>query len=289
LGLIIPAGPDWAYCTHNFPATPDYDVPGVAATPGGSSADGTAVDLFGSALAHDVEYLRLGFVAPHPSGGKNDTLATILFDPAGGTSWQVLIPFLSIGGIGTPNSGGALVAGLHGATYDFPVWVPSGSTLGIRIRTATASPPTVYTTAFAFGGNRNPGSWWCGQRVTAIGIVEGDSEGTDFTAGLSSSFSSWTNFGSVLSADCGALQFAVCGIGGSFYDTAVFQYEFGVAGQRIGPPIIKQITGSEVGGSSVVGPLFKSLPSGTQFQARAMTSSASLLAASPQVAAYAVH
>ncbi len=288
MGLINSAGPDWAYCTHNFPSTPSMLAPGATCTPGTSDSDGTAVDLFGSALTHDVEYLKLGFTYAQPTSGNNDVLATILIDPAGGTSWATLIPFLICGATcTTTNVSDTTPGGIFPCWYDFPLWIPSGATIGVQARTAHTSAGTLSVTAIAHGGNANPASWWCGQRVTGIGITEASSTGTAHTAGNSGSFSTWTNIGSTLPADCGALQWGVNGEGDSFYtNDRTYQFEFGVGSVRIGPPILKAINGNEAGSSSIVGPVFKQLASGTQLMVRGTCSGS---AVSLGVGAYAVH
>ena len=286
MGLIIPAGPDWGFCTHNLPATVDATAPGVACTPGTSNSDGTAVDLFGSALSHDVEYLKLAFNYTAGSGGNNDLLATILIDPAGGTSWATLIPFLICGGIGRPLVSGSTPGGVFSSGYDFPLWIPAGATLGVQARSAHSSAGALTVTAIAHGGNASPASWWCGQRVTAIGVTEASSTGTAHTSGDSSAFSTWTNLGSTLGADCGALQWGVNGEGDTFGTNLSYYFEFGVSSVRIGSPIVKFITSNEAGGTSITGPIFKSLASGTQLMVRGACSGT---AQALGVAAYAVH
>jgi hypothetical protein len=210
MGLIQPSGPSWAYCTHNLPTDIDVTALGTVCTPGTEDSDGTAVDLFGAALAHDVEYLRLAISATVPAASINDILLTVLVDPAGGTTWSVLIPFLIVGALGDVSTSGAAPAAPAGH-YDFPIWIPAGATIGVQARTAHTVAQSLKVAAFAHGGNRNPASWWCGQRVTAIGITEAESTGTQHTADASGSFSTWTDLGSTLTADCGALQFGVNG------------------------------------------------------------------------------
>ena len=286
MGLIKPNGPDWAYCSHNLASTPSETTPGLAnVTAGLSNADGSAVTIM-SALAHDVEYLRLLIACSLTSGAVNDILMDLLIDPAGGTSWSVLIPSimcckgdLAVGG-GSPGSFSG---------YDFPVWIPAGASLGAQARCAetTLTAPVIKPVLFAYGGNANPASWWCGQRVTAIGINASASTGQAHTPGSSGSFSTWTNLGSTLDTACGALQWGVNGEGDGTFSTGRNQWEFGVASNRIGAPVLQFTTTSEAATWTPTGPIFKRLVAGTQLQVRATS------AASPAqpigVAAYAVH
>ncbi len=258
---------------------------GATCTPGVSNADGTAVALFSSALAHDAEYLRLAISVTAPASGNNDILMTVLIDPAGGTSWQTLIPYLMVGGLGDVSAAGGQPAAPSGV-YDFPIWIPAGASVGVKARTAHTSAQPVKVAAFAFGGNANPASWWCGQRVTALGIDAANSTGAAHTAGTSGAFSSWTDLGSALSAACGALQFGVNGAGNGFYSSRDYQFEFGAGSERIGPPLFRDITSAETGWWLPTGPIFRKLATGTQLQVRAACSGA---AQALGVAAYAVH
>jgi hypothetical protein len=285
MGLIQPSGPSWAYCTHNLPATINAAALGASCTTGVSNADGSSAPLFSSALSHDAEYLRLMISASVPSSGNNDILMTVLIDPSGGTSWSTLIPSLIVGAIGNVGISGSEPAGPSGI-YDFPIWIPSGASLGIRARSAHSSASTLKVAAFAYGGNANPASWWCGQRVSAIGVNASSSTGTSHSAGNSGAFSSWANLGSALGADCGALQWGVNGPGAGFYTSSSYQFEFGVGGQRIGAPIFRNLTSNEAGWWLSTGLVFRKLAAGTQLQVRGACSG---FAQGLGVAVYTVH
>lgn len=286
MGLINPAGPDWAYCTHNYPSSISALTFGAAITTGVNDADGSTVDLIGSALTHDVEYLRILINGELPIGSNNDILLTITIDPAGGTSWADLIPYLIAGAVNDIKVSGSDPAGVC-CIYDFPIWIPAGATLGGYARSADAANSSLlYVAIQAYGGNRNPASWWCGQRVEGIGITAASSTGTAHTTGGSGAFSTWTNLGSTLTGNCGALQWGVNGQASSFYTADSFQFEFGVGSQRIGAPLFRLLTSSEAGYWVPTGPIFKSLASGTQLQVRGTASST---ARTLGVAAYAVH
>ena len=287
MGLIIPSGPDWGFCTQNFPADVNAEGLGAAVTSSGTAnTDGTAVDLFGSALSHDVEYLRLSFSANQSSSANNDALATILIDPAGGTSWATLIPFLICGPVNDISVSGSTPAA-QGCFYDFPIWVPAGATLGCQIRANNTSGATWQVLAIAHGSNANPTSWWCGQRVSAIGVTSAASDGTTVTPGTSGSFGSWADVGSTLGADAGAIQYGLAGVGGSFASSAYYEYEFGVGDVRIGPSTFRIMTTNEVGWWVSTGPIFRSIPSGSQIRARGRENGTA--GQSLSVAAYAVH
>jgi hypothetical protein len=284
MGLIKSSGPDWAYCTHNFPATVDLSSIGAAVTAGASNADGTAVSLFSSALTHDVEYLRIAISGPGTSAVDSECLVTILIDPAGGTSWSPLISYLAAGFLISFNSSNQRP---WGAEYDFPLWVPAGASLGVRARTANGSTLSLRVQATAYGGNANPASWWCGQRVSTIGAVAASSRGTLITPGASASFGSWTDMGSPLDGDCGSVQFGCTGTVGVVASSYNHLIELGVGGVRIGAPIWRFVHSSDIGFQLSNGPCFRRLPSGTQLQTRAACDAASPLDIG--MIAYAVH
>jgi hypothetical protein len=169
---LITQGPAFAHWSDNF-GSPFSDTAnagfGVGITPGTSSADGTAVTVL-PALSHDCEYLWLGVSGIGNSGGANAALMDVLVDPAGGTSWSELISDLLVGFSAnivyntTPQ--GVPVE------YHFPLWIPAGASVGARIRMQNASAPTgTRVMAVAAGGNRNPASWWCGQKVETVGTM----------------------------------------------------------------------------------------------------------------------
>lgn len=284
MGLILPKGPDWAYCSHNMPASIDASLVGTAVTTSDTAnTDGSAVTLLG-ALTHDVEYLRLMISGSMILSRQNDFVLSLLRDPAGGSSWSNVVQ-LYIGGVSRTEGSGQDPAG-HAAFYDFPIWIPAGTSLGVQARTAHAAETTLQVLAFAFGGNANPASWWCGQRITGIGVNAAASGGQIYSAGNSNTFSSWGDLGSPLLSACGALQYGVGGPPGTFYSQNAYVFEFGVGGVRIGPPLLRANTSTESGWSSSIGPIFKSLAAGTQLQVRGACSGS---AQGLNVAAYAVH
>lgn len=286
MGLIQPFGPSWAYCTHNMPTDLDPTAIGATCTSGTEDSDGSAVALLSSALSHDVEYLKLTIEGSMPASGNNDVLMDLLIDPAGGTSWSELIDSLIVGATGGVGASGSEPSAPASMQYDFPLWIPSGAALGVRARSAHTSAATLQVGCFAFGGNKNPASWWAGQRVSSIGINASSSTGTAHTAGNSGAFSSWANLGSTLGADAGAFQFGVNGTGSGFYSPETYWWEFGVGDIRIGPPIFKTLTSSEVGWQFPGMPIFQSVPAGSQMRVRATCSGFSQALGA---AAYAVH
>lgn len=281
MGLALKP-PSWSNCTSSWTGSNSSTTPTVVVVTAAGSANtkGTAVSLL-TAIEHDVEYLVIGVSSGSTNATEVNILADILVDPAGGSTWNSspLIPNLLGGFAGNPSTSGEC---FH--WYHFPLWVPSGSSLGAQIQSSVAS-ETLDISVFALGGNKNPGSWWCGQYVTAYGPDTATSKGVDHTPGNSGSFSAWANFGSTLSADCGAVQYGIGGSDSSMTQISYF-WEFGIASTRVGPPQFVVGSTSESKWKEPSMPIFYSAAAGTQWQARAKASGT---AEAYDIALYAVH
>lgn len=275
MGLIVSSSPSWTYCTTNHAATPNTNTFGTTVTSGTSHSDGSDYTLV-SSLSHDVEFIHVIANGFGQIVNNHSVLLDIMTDPAGGTSFISLIDDLLVGW----SSGGFSI------NYSFPVWIPSGSSIGARARSASGNTSDGSVLVIAMGGNANPSSWWCGQGVESVGVVAASSRGTLHTAGNSGSYSSWADLGSVLTNDCRAIQFAAHGE----YDTSggdlSYYFDFGIAGEAFGPKIIRSTTSANQGLMMPTGPIFRSIPSGTQLQIRGTCSGT---AASNNLAAYCVY
>lgn len=289
MGLIVPRGPDWNYYADNTGAVLSFGSRvGTVVTAGANDTPGSVVTLL-SALSQDVEYIVIEYQRYASSGADSSTLLDIMIDPAGGTSWlnDPLIPGLLVGfSPDTSNSHGAMPG------YQFPVWIPAGASIGARAQTAHSSDITVgRISIMVAGGNSNPASWWCGQKVTNVGVDLTNSRGTLITPGASSSFGSWTNLGSTLSVDCGAIQFARQGVGGNAVAGSFdfYKAEFGIGERLIAPPFHFMLSSlsEQRFDYNESGIVFKSIPSGAQLQCRIAGSSAT--PDNIDVAAYVVH
>ena len=271
MGLITP-GPSWAHWSDNLSVVSangqDY---GTGVTAGNSNADGSSVGIL-SSLAHDCEYLVLGITGFGASSINSSTLLDILIDPAGGTTWDStpLISDLLAGYTAALDLDAS--SNIFGVSlmYHFPLWIPAGASIGARARTAHTSDLSGRIVAYAAGGNRNPASWWCGQKVETVGTFNtGASIGQAHTPGASGAYSSWADLGSALGADGGAVQWAVQGTGASASSGRTYRFEFGAGSAQIGPCIFKGLSLAEVATHFFPGPVFYNFPSGTQLQVRA--------------------
>ncbi len=265
---LFTQAPDWAHCSDNLPSTPSTTNVGTSVTCGANNADGTAVSVL-SALSHDVEFLVIGFSSSSSSSGVNNScLVDVLVDPAGGTSWAyTLVEDLLAGFVLQAGSNGSMFQ----RAYYFPLWIPAGASIGIQGRTAHTSNFILRCNMWAYGSNRNPASWWCGQKVTTYGATPASSTGTNHTAGNSGAYSSWTTI-AASAADHQAFNIAVQGVGGTTMNAGAYHFQFGVGGNQIGGTYYKQCATSESSWDASPGCIYKSVASGTNLQMRATCS-----------------
>lgn len=264
MALIVPSGPVFAYVSNSLTGTPSATVPGSAVTPGTSDTFNLSYTMI-SAVTHDVEYIIVGWAGgTATSGADNSAVLDVLIDPAGGTSWAStpLIEGLLIGG-----SAIATVSVTQAHRYHFPIWVKSGTSIGVRAKTshsvAAANPRCTLT---AYGGVRNPAAWWCGTRVETIGVTVATSSGTSFTAGNSGSFSGWTNFGSTTVSRAGAIQYGVQ-VQSTSHNALGYHLDFGVGGVAIGGrKAFTTGTAEQCATHNDIGPIFCDIQAGSQLQ-----------------------
>lgn len=243
---------------------------GTAFAPGTSNADGSPVSVL-SALAFDVHYLIVGLNGINVASTATDTLLDVLVDPAGGSSWSSMIDDLVCGYL--PSNTRAQ----HMATmYSFPLFIPAGSSLGVRARTASASSVTGADTKvimWAYGQPSRPSMWWCGSKVESLGINATTSTGTSITPGNSGTYGSWTTIGTS-SGRYGALQYGINGPGASM--TALgYYWQVGTNSTQLpGSPTMYSTndTGCVVSTAGNQGPIFCDIPESTVLQMRATSS-----------------
>lgn len=273
MALIVPGGPVFAHWSDNFTASTPAVAPGTAVPAGSTTAyvaneDGDPVGLIG-ALAHDCEYLVIAAHNGNVNGGNTSTLLDILVDPAGGTSWSEFIADLLIGySIAIASSAGV------SRMYHFPVWLPAGTAIGARARGAHSALVTPSIVAYAAGGNKNPASWWCGQKVETVGTFDAaNSRGQAHTPGNTGTYSSWTSLGSPVAARGGAVQYAVQAEGDNSLAQRTYHFQFGAGSSPIGPTINSMTGTSEQAMQFFPGPIFCDIAAGTQMQVRATCNS----------------
>jgi hypothetical protein len=268
MALILPP---WYFADQvdNLTGTPSSSLPTPTGfTANANNADGTAVSVL-SALAFDAHYLIVGISGIVGSSVNSQCLLDILADPAGGTSWANLINDLTCG-FTLANSA------TQGMTtfYCFPLFIKSGTSLGVQARTRHTSNLTNGRVAmWAYGNPSRPEMWWCGSKVESLGINAATSQGTDVTAGNSGAWGSWTNIGTS-SQRYGAIQL---GLNGSDATAAGagYYWQIGAGSNKLAgsPTFYNACSTSESNNKAGWNhPIFCDIPASTAIQARGMCS-----------------
>ena len=243
---------------------------------------GSVVAIIGSGIAQPAFLISIDIFGPQVAGTDTSALLDIMYDPAGGTSWQVLIPNLLCGFIPVQSSGA--VCSMH---YEFPLYIPRGSSIGGRWQSIVASAsqrPTVVVTLY--GGTSKPGFWF-GTKVTGIGTDTANSAGLDHAVGSTGAFSSWVSIGGTSNPKMNFITMGVQGSAGTITQNyVVMQYGFGStkiqgAALRFGTATTETV---------IINPphrgCYVDIPAGTQMQVRGAGSDASV--EDPSVALYGV-
>lgn len=170
--------------------TPSWGTARLSSTMGTSVTPGTggygSYAAVGSALTSAAYGVRVVVHSNYTNTTVRETVLNIGYDPAGGTSYSVLIPDLQCGMAGNPVGGGA-----EGPIeYVFPLYIPSGATLAAAAYSSVAN--GLYVGVQVFQAPVSPESVKFGTFVKAIGasgIV-----GVSVTSGTTSE-GAWTSIG----------------------------------------------------------------------------------------------
>lgn len=161
--------------------------PGLAFSCGTSGAKGSTVAFFsGGAFTIDIYYIVIAIAMGNAAGPSlQNTMVDIMYDPAGGTSWSVLIPDLQCG---------YTAVGVQGqiwcnSRYQFPLFIPEGSSLGVRGATEQGVAFGGRCVVFCYGAPSRGDMWWYGHGVEAMGANHSATcRGVVVTPGASNSF-----------------------------------------------------------------------------------------------------
>lgn len=193
MGLYVPfMGQDWGFFVSSIGTTrPTATGMGTSVTPAQNAMGSYAQVL--TALSQDVYGLWICINAGTAAGLAKDMLVDIGVDPAGGSSYSVLVQEILCSCSATWNLQGALY-------WYFPIFIKAGSTVAARAATNNATVGTVRVWCACYGAPRDPRSVKCGSYVKSYGTVLASSSGTAVTEGTTSE-GAWTQLGTVAAAD----------------------------------------------------------------------------------------
>ena len=267
-------------------ATPGADPGTLLADPGADdNVKSATTALIATPLSQPCYMVQIGITGTSASGVDTSALCDIMYDPAGGTSWSVLIPDLICGYRG--GAGASIFTAA--SSYWFPLYVPRGASIGARWQSEVASPSAgtrARVQATLWGGPSAPGFWY-GTKVTAVGADTSTSAGLDLDPGSTGTYSAWTSIGGTSNPSFGFVTIGVQGTATTHTaDTYAVQYGFGdtnIPGAQIrfGYSITEIISSypEHMG-------CFVDVPAGTQMQVRATGSDAT--SEDPSVVLYGV-
>jgi len=163
----------YSFAVDNWGTNPS-STPGTSVVPGASNAEGTYTQVL-AALAQGVH----GFLLRVSDGGVTANIKNHLLDvgvdPAGGTAYTAIISNLVCGSTSTIALGAC-------ALFFFPIEIPAGATVAVRIQGSNATAGTVRVGIRAFGQPNAPWLMPLGQFSQTIGAIT-NSNGVSFTPG----------------------------------------------------------------------------------------------------------
>lgn len=175
------------YTNQSTPST----TPGTSVTPGASNAEGAFTEIAAAAsITQDIYLVQLFLSGGGVSANSKMQLIDIGFDPAGGTNYTSQISNLVCGSSATPSATSAYA----GLTFIFPLFIPAGSAVAVRIQGSNATAGTVRVQAEFFGRPSHPEKINVGQYSETIGTIT-NSSGVAFTPGNTGAEGAWASLG----------------------------------------------------------------------------------------------
>lgn len=138
-------------------------------------------------LVNDVYGIYINFNSGFASNTIRNQLVDIGVDNAGGTNYQVKIPFLMA-------SSASPFSAIGGINYYFPLYIPSGSQVAARIQSTVANSTTRIWFKM-YGQPRRPDAIRVGSKVISFGEDTATSSGTNITVGTTA-IGNYTQVGS---------------------------------------------------------------------------------------------
>lgn len=189
MGLWVPIGAsEFGWSVSNIDGVTPTNALGQPILPAINSKGSWSGVLSPVLISEDIYGLRINFNSGFVSATARDMLADIGIDPAGGSSYSVLIPDLLASCAASMQYGGT--------NYYFPIRVPAGSSIAARASVNSLSTDPVYCWIQAYGRPRDPRMAKVGTRVTAYGVAASTSSGTPVDAGTTSE-GTWTSLGNM--------------------------------------------------------------------------------------------
>lgn len=221
-GAAVAEAFNWGYYYSNFPSTPAVSGIGTSVATGTTPNTQNNFGTLLTALATDIHYVKILMSGVFHTGTAVAALASIVYDPAGGTSWQSLIDNFPVG----------YASQLYlGALIELPLWVPAGSSIGATVQCEYSTSLYCSFLIEARGEPSNPAMWKSGTAVETLGANTGTSKGVSVVAGDSSAWGSWATIGTPTHDYC-AVNLGLQPDGSSLV-TNYYDFDMGTESARI--------------------------------------------------------
>lgn len=171
--------------------------PGVVATPGNNTYGAYVQIIAGAAVTDTAFALWLNANTIGSSSLAKDALLTIGLDLAGGTSYTDFITDLYVSCASLYASAAAASGGI---SYLFPVRVPAGASIGVKVTTNNATVGTANVQCKLLCKPSAPETIRIGSRVVTYGSTPGSSSGTAITPGNGAE-SAYVSLGTIAAGD----------------------------------------------------------------------------------------
>jgi len=192
--LYVPAAADFQKVLYGPAAARPATTMGVSVTPG-NNVKGTYVQLIsGASLTSDAYGILITFHSNSVATAARSTIVDIGYDPAGGTSYTVLIADL------LASQAGSLMVDREqqrGISYYFPLFIKSGTSLAAAASVNNATVGTLRCQIKLFCLPKHPEALKVGSFVESLGVAAATSQGTAVTSGTTSE-GAWTSLGTTV-------------------------------------------------------------------------------------------
>lgn len=183
---------EWGLIISSVDGTRPASAMGAAITPVQNATNGAYQTLLaGASVTSDVYAIEICVNNVGISAAARDCLATLGFDPAGGTSFTDFVDLLCGSAAPYASLGNTTGIGHH---YRFPLWIKAGTTIGMRASVNSADVTAINAFVRVYCKPSAPELIWCGQKIEQLGVTTASSTGTAVTPGTTSE-GSWTSIG----------------------------------------------------------------------------------------------
>lgn len=181
----------WTVSNMSAPST----TPGTSVVPGATNAEGSFTEVL-SDLANDAYGILIWISGGATSAQAKNHLLDIGVDPAGGTSYVSVISNIPCGQ--------STVATAGGIYFYFPLFIPAGGAVAVRIQGNNGTAGTVRIGVKVYGRPTHPEAIRVGRYSETIGTVGTvnaiGSSGTGFTPGNNGAEGTWVSLGTTTRA-----------------------------------------------------------------------------------------